>query len=390
MKKISIIIPVYNNFELTLQCINSIKKHCREDFYEIIVSDDNSIDDTKKFFESQDEIKYIRNKENRGFSFTCNRGAEVARGKYLLFLNNDTLLIDDILTKFLKTFEKHPEVGIIGAKLLYPDNTIQHAGVIIYPDKKLDHFLRYFPSDYPAANKIRELDIVTGACFGVKKDLFFKLGKFNEKFFNGFEDVDFCIRARVNGYKILYNPEITLYHLEEKTRKRNKQREKKNSKVLNSIWREKNLPEPSIYIFEEGFDYKFRELGFYIVKRENQKIRHQEDYLIKLINKEPLNFDAFKALIYIYVEEKNYEKALYFALELIKFEPLIENYQIIKRILELKKDFEKASKIKKLINEFIQDSIKLSYWAKYWAKYYIDIKNHKMANYFLEWLKNFH
>ncbi len=390
MKKISIVIPVYNNFELTLKCINSIKKHCRDDNYEIIIVDDCSTDETKEFFESQDEVRYIRNKENRGFSYTCNRGAEVARGKYLLFLNNDTLLIDDILTKFLKTFEKHPEVGIIGAKLLYPDNTIQHAGVIVYPDKKLDHFLRYFPADYPAANKIRELDIVTGACFCVKKDLFFKLGKFNEKFFNGFEDVDFCIRVRENGFKVLYNPEITLYHLEEKTRKRNKQREKNNSKILNSIWYEKHLPEPSNYIYEEGFDYKFRELGFYIVKQKNQKIRFEEDYLIKLINKEPLNFDAFKALVSIYIDKKDYEKALFFAFELIKFEPLIENYQIIKKILELKKDFEKASKIKNLINEFVQDSIKLSYWAKYWAKYYIDIKNHKMANYFLEWLKNFH
>ena len=220
MKKISIIIPVYNNFELTLQCINSIKKHCRDDFYEIIVSDDCSTDETKEFFESQDEIKYVRNKENKGFSYTCNRGAEVAQGKYLLFLNNDTLLIDDILPKFLKTFKKYPDVGIIGAKLLYPDNTIQHAGVIVYPDKTLGHFLRYFPADYPAANKIRELDIVTGACLCVKKEMFFKLGKFNEKFFNGFEDVDFCIRARENGIKVLYNPEITLYHLEEKTRKK--------------------------------------------------------------------------------------------------------------------------------------------------------------------------
>ena len=101
MKKFSIIIPVYNNFELTLKCL-----HCKDNNYEIIISNDCSKDETQDLFKSIDDIIYTRNPENRGFAYTCNRGAELSNGEYLIFLNNDTLIIDNFLTGFENINEK--------------------------------------------------------------------------------------------------------------------------------------------------------------------------------------------------------------------------------------------------------------------------------------------
>ncbi len=385
MTKISIIIPVYNNFQLTLQCINSITKHCRDKFYEIIVSDDCSTDETKEFFLNQDEIKYIRNIENKGFAYTCNRGAEIATGEILLFLNNDTLLINNILPDIIGSLKKN-NVGIVGAKLLYEDNTIQHAGVLIYPDKHVGHLFKNFPSDYPEANKVREVQAVTGACLAIRKNLFLKIGKFDESFINGFEDLDLCFKVRKEGIKVLYNHDISLYHFEEKTRNFiKKDSDIKNSKIITESWMDK--VQPDYFLLDEGFDFKLNELcEFYIIKKNFQ---HIEDDLFLAIEKEPLYFDGYKKLISWLLDKKEFDLSEKIVKKLIRFEPIIDNFRIYEYILNCKKDFNKAKKVRNIIENFLHQKIELKSKVEKTYKNLIENNNYKIAKYYEEWLNNF-
>ncbi len=385
MTKISIIIPVYNNFELTLQCINSINRNCKDISYEIIVSDDCSNDETNKFFESQNEIKYVRNKQNRGFAYTCNRGAEIATGEILLFLNNDILLINNILPDIIDSFKKI-NVGIVGAKLLYEDNTIQHAGVLIYPDKHVGHLFKNFPSDYPEANKVREVQAVTGACLAIRKNLFLKIGKFDESFINGFEDLDLCFKVRKEGIKVLYNHDISLYHFEEKTRNFiKKDSDIKNSKIITERWMDK--VQPDYFLLDEGFDFKLNELcEFYIIKKNFQ---HIEDDLFLAIEKEPLYFDGYKKLISWLLDKKEFDLSEKIVKKLIRFEPIIDNFRIYEYILNCKKDINKAKQVRNIIENFLQQKIEFKTKVEKIYKNLIENNNYKIAKYYEEWLNNF-
>ncbi len=389
MVKISVIIPVYNNLELTLKCINSIKKNCKEN-YEIIVVDDYSIDETKEFFLNQNEVIYIRNHKNRGFAYSCNRGAEASKGEILLFLNNDTLIYKDILEEISKTFEQSEEIGIVGAKLLYPDDTIQHAGVLIFPDKRVSHLFKNFPKDYLDANKLRKLQAITGACLSIKRDLFFEIGNFDERFINGFEDLDLCFRVRQKGKRVIYNPEIELYHFEEKTRVNLKSKNDDiNSKLITEKWLSKISPD--FFLLEEGYDFKLNEIGeFYLIKRNFNFSFINDTDLFELIYKEPLYFKGYKILISNLLDKKNYDLAINITKRLINFEPTIENFRILESIFRLKGDIKGKNQIKKIINSFETTKIEVKPKIEAIYNYLVEKNNFKVAKYYREWLQSFY
>jgi len=208
---VSIIIPVFNKVELTRQCLAGIAQHTSGVHYEIIVIDNASSDDTAEFLHRQ-SVRVISNKANLGFARACNQGGLAACGNYLLFLNNDTVPTPGWLEALLTAAHK-PEVGVVGAKLLYPDGRIQHAG-IGFINGIPDHPNRFAPADAPEVNQYRELDMVTGACLMIPKELFAKLGGFDESYRNGVEDIDLCLRARTAGFKVVYEPKAVLYHHE--------------------------------------------------------------------------------------------------------------------------------------------------------------------------------
>lgn len=164
------------------------------------------------------EIRSIRNAQNLGFARACNQGAQAAHGKHLVFLNNDTQVTTGWLEALLQTAH-HPSTGIVGSKLLYPDGRIQHAG-IGFINGLPDHPFRFAAADAPEVNQLRELDMVTGACLIIKRNLFLRLGGFDEIYQNGVEDVDLCLRAREAGYSVLYQPASVVYHHEGKSKGR--------------------------------------------------------------------------------------------------------------------------------------------------------------------------
>ncbi len=387
MAEISIIIPVYNHIDITIQCLNSIKKHCSHINYEIIVVNDCSSDQTHEFLSNKKDIVYVRNSENRGFAYSCNRGAEKAKGEYLLFLNNDTILTDNILTKIKNTFKKKNDIGIVGAKLLYEDDTIQHAGVLIYPNKKVGHLFKNFPANYPAANQLRELQCVTGACLTIPKRLFFEVGKFDERFINGYEDLDLCFKVREKGYKVIYNPSISLYHYEEKTRNTKKRIfEEKNTKLMCIKWLKKIHPD--FFLLEEGYDFKINDIGeFYLIKNDFNHINSSN--LFSAIEIEPLYFYGYKRLISTLLDEKKYNFAEIVCLRLIQFEPIIDNYYILKSIYLLKGEKDKANYIENLINKLKNAQERIKPLMRKILESLLIENQKQIARYYEEWIKRY-
>ena len=224
---VSIIIPVFNQVEYTRQCLDALIRNTSDELYEVIIVDNASTDETEGYLvEAQrsklkaERLKIIRNEENLGFAKACNQGAEQANGEYVVFLNNDTKVHPQWLYEMIKCAKVSPNIGVVGAKLLYPDDTIQHAGIAIAdsPHPIFPYHIHHKkPSDTPEVNLVNEYQAVTGACMLVRQDLFRKLGGFDEKYINGYEDVDLCFRVREHGYKILYCPKSVVYHYESTT-----------------------------------------------------------------------------------------------------------------------------------------------------------------------------
>jgi GT2 family glycosyltransferase/SAM-dependent methyltransferase len=251
---VSIIIPVYNNLELTQNCLESIRRHTPPELYELIVVDNASTDGTGRFLKQLSQearLCLISNPANLGFARASNQGAVAARGQFLLFLNNDTLPTPGWLEELLRGVTDSPQVAAVGAKLLYPDDTVQHAGVVFSERGAVYHLYRHFHRDHPAVNKERDFQVVTGACLLMRREVFFQAGQFDETFQNGFEDVDLCLKVRDLGYRIRYIPGAVVYHLESKTAGRFA-READNARYLAAKWQGRLVPDDLRYYREDG------------------------------------------------------------------------------------------------------------------------------------------
>jgi GT2 family glycosyltransferase len=215
----SIIIPVYNRSSVTRQCLNVLMSQRPETPTEIIVVDDGSRDRTARLLETYgDQIRVVTHEVNAGFATACNDGAATAAGDYLVFLNNDTLPQPGWLDALMRYADAHPQAGVVGSKLLYPNDTVQHAGIVVCQDRFTRGIYTGFPSDHPAVNISRRFRAVTGACMLVRRSAFEEAGGFDTAFKNAYEDHDLCLRLGDLGYEVHYCHESVLYHFESVTR----------------------------------------------------------------------------------------------------------------------------------------------------------------------------
>lgn len=252
--RISIIIPVFNKVELTVQCLEALVANTEIQNYEVIIIDNASTDGTQEFLKNLGgDVKIITNKENLGFAKACNQGAKAAYGEFIVFLNNDTIPQAGWLSELLNFMQSHSDAGIVGSKLLYPDGTIQHCGASMRFDGKFfRHQYKFLEASHPLVDKERELDAVTAACFITRKDLFFKAEMFDEEYLNGCEDMDYCTAVRSMGYKIYYNPRSVLFHLESQT-PRTINRDEKNFARYLSKWGSALMKNEIEIYTEDGF-----------------------------------------------------------------------------------------------------------------------------------------
>lgn len=235
-KKVSIIIPNKDQKEILERCIESIIQKTDYKNYEIIIVENNSttneIFEYYKTIEQRENIRVVIWKDKFNYSAINNFGVKYANGEYLLFLNNDIEVIrENWLSEMLANVQRK-EVGIVGAKLLYPDNMVQHAGVIIGMGGIAGHPLSRHPADdcgYFARGIIQQnLNAVTAACMLTKKEVYEKVKGFEEKLAVAFNDIDLCLKVRKAGYLIVYDPEALLYHHESISRGKEDTLEKRN------------------------------------------------------------------------------------------------------------------------------------------------------------------
>ena len=218
---VSVLIPTRDRLELLQKCIESILGKTDYDNYEIIILDNDSGEpDTLRYFEQmRDKVRVVRCPGPFNFSAINNRGVAEARGHFIVFLNNDTEVIRPDWMRALLEHAQRPEVGAVGAKLLFPDGRIQHAGVVLGIEGTVAHAFRLMPSDSPMlANVVRNCSAVTAACMMMRRSLFEEVGRLDEALPIDYNDIDLCLRLRRRGLLIVYTPLALLYHHESASR----------------------------------------------------------------------------------------------------------------------------------------------------------------------------
>ncbi len=248
-KTVSIIIPVFNNVEYTKQCLKTLIENTPNNLYEVIIIDNGSTDGTKELLKClSGNVKIISNRENLGFARACNQGAAAADGNYLVFLNNDTEVQPGWLEELVKVLENDSEIVAVGSKLLYPDGSVQHAGVVILEIEGVNsllprHVFVQQPSDSNFANVPMVFQAVTAACMVVRKSNFESVNGFDESYWNGSEDVDLCFKLTKTQKKIVYQPKSVVIHYESKSGKERREGIKQNNKLLRQSWANKIKPD---------------------------------------------------------------------------------------------------------------------------------------------------
>ncbi len=218
-RSVSIVMLTHNNLFYTRQCVEKLEETTEN--YELVIVDNASTDGTVEYLQKLEKekknLKVALNKTNRGFAAGCNQGVRLARYGLVCLLNNDILPFPGWLDKMKEVMEKG--VGAVGAKLIFPDYNLQHCGIVFeYRQQPAPHFWPYhrffgFPEEIEEANQLEEVPAVTAACLLTTKTVWDRVDGMDEGYIiANFEDVDFNLKLREAGFKILYQPEARLIH----------------------------------------------------------------------------------------------------------------------------------------------------------------------------------
>jgi GT2 family glycosyltransferase len=250
----SIVIPVHNRATITQQCLDALLTEPEDEIdRQLVVVDDGSTDMTPSLLDTyRDRVLVIRNETALGFAGACNAGVAAAAGEFLVLLNNDTVPTAGWLSALVNYAVQHPAAAVVGAKLLFPNDTVQHAGVVIGLNSLPHHIYAGFPADHPATSVSRQFQIVTAACTLFRRGPWQELGGLDMAFRNGWEDVDYCLRAGEAGHEIHYCAESVVYHLESATRSLVSDVERANQELFVSRWRHKVDPDDYRYYWQDG------------------------------------------------------------------------------------------------------------------------------------------
>lgn len=211
----TVVIPVFNAVLFTRICLASLEAEAGD--AEVIVVDNGSTDATpqvcRAWAEGGPGRRYLRFEERLGFARACNAGAEASGRDLVVFLNNDTYVMEGFFERLLAPFDEDPRVMVTGARLLYPSGHVQHAGVA-FNRLGPHHVFVGMPGDSPIVLERRDVQVVTGAALAIRRPEFERLGGFDTAFLNSFEDVDLCLRVRASGGRVVYVPDALAYHFE--------------------------------------------------------------------------------------------------------------------------------------------------------------------------------
>ena len=232
---VSIVIPSCDHSEDLKRCLDSIFEKSTWKNFEIIVVENNSREkETFDYYRQLRNRKKVRIVKWGGifnFSAICNFGVRHAKGQHILLLNNDVEIISPDWLQEMLMYSQRKDIGAVGAKLYYPDHTIQHAGIGIGILTLAGHYHKHFDGNHPGYMGrliyAQDLSAVTGACMMIRREVYDQLNGYDESFEVAFNDVDFCMRVRQAGYLIVFTPFAELYHYESKPRGQDEAPEKR-------------------------------------------------------------------------------------------------------------------------------------------------------------------
>ncbi|MBD5654625.1 MAG: glycosyltransferase family 2 protein, partial [Candidatus Eremiobacteraeota bacterium] len=225
-RKVSVIVPTRDHGDDVDRCLKSIFDAPQYDNFEIIIVDNGStepasLDVFERWTKADSRVRVLRYDVPFNFSRINNYAASESDGRYLLFLNNDTEVVSPDWMAAMVEQAQRPSIGAVGALLLYPDRTIQHAGAVIGVGGVAGHSHKYFPADAPGyfniVKAVNNYSAVTAACMMVRRDAFEQVGGFDERLAVAFNDIDFCLKLRAAGYRNVYLPHAILIHFESKS-----------------------------------------------------------------------------------------------------------------------------------------------------------------------------
>jgi O-antigen biosynthesis protein len=212
--KVSIIVPVYNGAHHTLRCLRALSFD-RSVPFEVIVFDDGSTDETSLLLQCFENLVVARSEQNFGSIKAINTAAKMAKGQFLLLLNNDATLISGSIADAVSVFHDEKDVGAVGARIVQADGLLQEAGCIIFQDGTTNGYLRFCQSEDPRAMFMREVDYCSAIFLLVRTELFLELDGFDEIYAPAyFEETDFCMKLRTRGLRMIYDPSILVEHFE--------------------------------------------------------------------------------------------------------------------------------------------------------------------------------
>lgn len=212
---VSIVIPVYNQVHYTYACLMSILEHTQDVSYEVIIADDVSSDATRELEKYTENVIISRNAINQGFLKNCNQAAKRARGRYIMFLNNDTQVTPRWLSSLVELISSDPSIGMVGSKLVYPDGRLQEAGGIIWSDGSGWNYGRLDDPEKAEYNYVKDVDYISGAAILLSRQLWQQIGGFDERFAPAYcEDSDLAFEVRKAGYRVVYQPLSKVIHFE--------------------------------------------------------------------------------------------------------------------------------------------------------------------------------
>lgn len=212
---VSIVVPVYNQFGYTYNCLKSILEYSEGVAYEVIIADDCSTDQVRELEKVASGVTVIHNEKNLHFLLNCNNAAQRARGEYILFLNNDTQVQPGWLAPLVDLLENRSDVGLVGSKLVYPDGHLQEAGGILWKDGSAWNYGHMKDPEGPEYSYLKEADYVSGAAIMIRAELWKEIGGFDERFVPAYyEDVDLAFEVRRHGYKVMMHPASIVVHFE--------------------------------------------------------------------------------------------------------------------------------------------------------------------------------
>lgn len=372
--RFSVIIPVFNKWELTRDCLRSLREHTYGGDFEVIVVDNGSEDATATELHPLGKALFgprftgLRNGENKNFAPACNQGAAAATAPLVFFLNNDTLLTENWAPPLERAFQEDGKLGAAGPLLLYKDDHVQHLGVTM-TTTGLFHLYEDFPENHPAVRKQRRLQALTAAALMMPRSLFQNIGGFYEGYKNGFEDVELSLRVRQNGRRLQCITRSCIYHLESQTPGRRDNADH-NSTLLYQRCGEDIFVDYHQHAVSDGFSVHLDErcrLVALLADEEDQALRREAggnpQKMLRLALANPFWLWGYERLAGLLTREKKYVEALHFLANAAEICPTPERYKNVLRAAVAAGDAEmrdkSADRLKRMLAD-LQDTDRMA------------------------------